>query len=106
MEGGIIVSRLIDADNLDFTFDRRCFSEGDTQYVRGADDAIGVVNNAPTIDAVPVVRCRDCKWFNHYTMECESDDVATDHEGGASFSINFGPDDFCSYGQRKEADHE
>ena len=37
-------------------------------------------------------------------MECESDDVATDHEGGASFSINFGPDDFCSYGQRKETD--
>ena len=63
------------------------------------------VENAPTISAVPVVRCRDCKWFNHYTMECESDDVATDHEGGASFSINFGPDDFCSYGQRKEADH-
>ena len=52
-------------------------------------------------DNVVVVRCRDCKWFNHYTMECESDDVATDHEGGASFSINFGPDDFCSYGQRK-----
>lgn len=50
---------------------------------------------------VPVVRCRDCKWFNRYTMECESDDVATDNEGGASFSLNFGPDDFCSYGQRK-----
>ena len=63
------------------------------------------IDEAPTIDTVPVVRCRDCKWFNHYTMECESDDVATDHEGGASFSINFGPDDFCSYGQRKEADH-
>lgn len=70
---------------------------------REIDNAI---ENAPTIDAVPVVRCRDCKWFNHYTMECESDDVATDHEGGASFSINFGPDDFCSYGQRKEGDHE
>ena len=61
-----------------------------------------LIDEQPTIDAVPVVRCRDCKWFNHYTMECESDDVATDHEGGASFSINFGPDDFCSYGQRKE----
>ena len=58
-------------------------------------------NSFPAADVVPVVRCRDCKWFNHYTMECESDDVATDHEGGASFSINFGPDDFCSYGQRK-----
>ena len=65
-----------------------------------------ILKAIPTIDAVPVVRCRDCKWFNHYTMECESDDVATDHEGGASFSINFGPDDFCSYGQRKEAAHE
>ena len=66
---------------------------------------LNLICHAPTIDAVPVVRCRDCKWFNHYTTECESDDVATDHEGGASFSINFGPDDFCSYGQRKEADH-
>ena len=60
-----------------------------------------ILKAIPTVDAVPVVRCRDCKWFNHYTMECESDDVATDHEDGASFSINFGPDDFCSYGQRK-----
>lgn len=59
------------------------------------------INSIPSADVVEVVRCRDCKWFNHYTMECESDDVATDHEGGASFSINFGPDDFCSYGQRK-----
>lgn len=66
----------------------------------------GAIKNTPAADVVEVVRCRDCKWFNHYTMECESDDVATDHEGGASFSINFGPDDFCSYGQRKEAAHE
>jgi hypothetical protein len=90
------IMRLVDADNA-----RECFS---------GDRVTGAVmrrmfDSLPTIDAVPVVRCRDCKWFNHYTMECESDDVATDHEGGASFSLNFGPDDFCSYGQRKEADH-
>lgn len=60
-----------------------------------------IIADFPAADVVEVVRCRDCKWFNHYTMECESDDVATDHEGGASFSINFGTDDFCSYGQRK-----
>ena len=65
------------------------------------DDVDFGVDEIPAADVVEVVRCRDCKWFNHYTMECESDDVATDHEGGASFSINFGPDDFCSYGQRK-----
>ena len=98
--------RLIDADNLDFTFDRRCFSEGDTQYVRGVDDAIGVVNNAPTIDAVPVVRCKNCKHFNLQTHECENESLSTDHEGGASYSLNFYDDDFCSYGEWREADHE
>lgn len=98
--------RLIDADNLDFTFDRRCFSQGDTQYVRGVDDAIGVVNNAPTIDAVPVVRCKNCKHFNLQTHECENESLSTDHEGGASYSLNFYDDDFCSYGEWGEADHE
>lgn len=68
--------KLVDADKA-----RECF---------GGDGVTGAVmqrmfDSLPTIDAVPVVRCRDCKWFNHYTMECESDDVATDHEGGASF---------------------
>lgn len=98
--------RLIDADNLDFTFDRRCFSQGDTQYVRGVDDAIGVVNNAPTIDAVPVVRCKNCKHFNLQTHECENELLSTDHEGGASYSLNFYDDDFCSYGERRAIDHD
>lgn len=53
-------------------------------------------------EAAEVVRCRDCKWFNLKERECESAEVATDHEGGASFSLNFGPDDFCSYGERME----
>lgn len=25
--------------------------------------ALEKIENAPTIDAVPVVRCKDCKWF-------------------------------------------
>lgn len=88
------MSRLIDADNLDFTFDRRCFSEGDTQYVRGADDAIGVVNNAPTIDAVPVVRCRECKYHKPI-------DYCTKHKQTGWFD-----DNFCSYGEQREAAHD
>ena len=58
----------------------------------------------PTIDAVPVVRCRECKywrrytrqWENHCAGECERHRM----EGGTY------ENDFCSYGQRKEADHE
>ena len=41
--------------------------------MRGVDDAIGVVNNAPTIDAVPVVRCRECVYKN--TTACPAYDA-------------------------------
>lgn len=43
--------RLIDADALPKY----------TGYALSANEVAGAVENAPTIDAVPVVRCRDCK---------------------------------------------
>lgn len=52
-------------------------------------------------DVVPVVRCRECKHFNPETHECENESLSTDHEGGASYSLNFSDDDFCSYGDRR-----
>ena len=56
---------------------------------------VTLLENAPTINAVPVVRCRECvkhgteycQLMNHYIVEDETD-----------------PDDFCSYGQRKESE--
>ena len=61
-----------------------------------------IIAHAPTIDAVPVIRCKDCKHFNHDRMECENEAVSTDHEGGAQYSLNFYFDDYCSFGERKE----
>ena len=49
-----------------------------------------------------IVHCKDCKHWNAIEMECKNDCVATDNEGGASFSLNFYLDDFCSYGERRE----
>ena len=60
------------------------------------------VDNAPTVDAVVVTRCKDCKHFNHKRMECENEAISTDHEVGAQYSLNCWPDDFCSYGEPKE----
>lgn len=57
-------------------------------------------------DVAPVVRCRDCKYFSLETMECENEELSTDHEGGASYSLNFWLYDFCSYGEPRETDHE
>ena len=58
--------------------------------------ALPIVNAAPTVDAVPVVRCKDCKWF-------------ADNNGGEWYGCKMfhvvritpedapKPDDFCSH---------
>ena len=69
---------------------------GITQNMR-ASKAVAAL---PAADVAPVVRCRECKHFNLQTHECENELLSTDHEGGASYSLNFYDDDFCSYGER------
>ena len=47
------------------------------------------------LDAVPVVRCRECKWWQ------EDDDIGhCDNPDGLDNYAK--PEDFCSYGERKE----
>ena len=53
------------------------------------------IDDAPTIDAVEVVRCRDCK---HYIVEGITTQYGWCHE--YKHSVN--EDDFCSYGERRE----
>ena len=53
------------------------------------------VDKAPTIDAVPVVRCRECK-------HCDPENYHCDHPMGTAAPLRRKPDDFCSYGERKE----
>ena len=47
-----------------------------------------ILQEAPTVDAVPVVRCRDCRKFKTYGCRM----------------VASGYDDFCSYGERKDGD--
>ena len=59
-----------------------------------AEDVIMMIKTAPTVDAVPVVRCRECKWWQ------EDDDIGhCDNPDGLDNYAK--PDDFCSYGERK-----
>ena len=52
------------------------------------------IEKAPTIDAVPVVRCKDCKFFQ-YGDYCCGDKMEHSHAR---------EDDFCSYGERKDGE--
>ena len=31
----------------------------------------GVINAEPTVEAVPVIRCKDCKYWNEYSHRCD-----------------------------------
>ena len=48
-----------------------------------------------TVDAVPVIRCRECK-------HCDPENYHCDHPMGTAAPLKRKPDDFCSYGERKE----
>ena len=90
------MSRLIDADALK-TKAIRCetFKLTDAPVFL---KAVGTkeIDRAPTIDAVPVVRCKDCKWLYD-----EMDDYCCrSHRGLVRICEN----SFCSYGERKDGD--
>lgn len=60
--------------------------------------AIQIAEAIPTVDAVPVVRCKDCKYMTeHYDTDgnvpywtCSEWDAGTDYDG------------YCHYGERRE----
>ena len=92
--------RLIDANAIYDAVERRYKVSSGTEH-RCERDLLDLICAADTVDAVEVVRCKDCKHFNMRRMECENECISTDNEGGADYSINFKVDDFCSYGERK-----
>lgn len=55
-----------------------------------------ILREAPTMNAVEVVRCRDCKYY-----EIHKPKVLENCERNG-YIIPMKPDDFCSYGERKE----
>lgn len=80
--------RLIDADALENKFG---ISDEDIL-------ALDEIRHAPTVDAEVVVRCKDCK---HYDMGvCLK--IYSDGNVHSSAWQQRKPEDFCSYGERKD----
>ena len=76
--------RLIDADELKIPGE---------ELIAKMAIALAPTIDATTIDAVEVVRCRDCKWYK--TMYCKMDrwtDLVTVYVAKE--------DDYCSYGEK------
>ena len=58
-------------------------------YTRGFEEAADKVGNAPSVDAVEVVRCKDCRF-------------KTEPGQPNILCYQMNDDDFCSYGERKD----
>ena len=56
--------------------------------------------DAPTVDAVEVVRCKDCK--HAWIHPCGY--VYCHRDGRNAYEMTFNLDSFCSYGELKEGD--
>ena len=89
--------RLIDADAL---IELHC--EGCSKDVRDGCETDPVcatlmwLEDAPTIDAVPVVRCKDCKYWN---KRYEAMGMCMKHNAILTFTK---PDFYCAWGERKQ----
>ena len=55
------------------------------------DEIMGFLDHMKTVDAVPVIRCKDCKWYEFdEKLHC-----------GLSHGVRL-KDDYCSDAERKE----
>lgn len=89
------MARLIDIEAINWYDD--LFMKGENHsgvWVRYRD-VEKIIRNAPTVDAVPVVRCMDCKWWSEKLWAC------TDRGHGLASSD---PDFYCADGERKGVD--
>ena len=80
--------RPIDADALDVLTIIGGRMNGKVEFAKTVNE---MIQNAPTIDAVPVIRCKDCKYRDN--------DFCT----GRGYPNSLVPDNgFCDKGERRE----
>lgn len=97
--------RLIDADRLIEDMGASCLPimEKNISGITGDESTImDHINAAPTIDAVPVVRCKDCKWWG-----LPEGMYATENVKHCEFGrYMVASDGYCVYGEVKSNESE
>ena len=102
------MARLIDADKINYHEHTEFMGHGDFETVRTVTDK--EIAEIPTVDAVEVLRCRDCKYWGDEDGKLQRSDgvlfarckvhnylIDGRHTGWCPTE-----NDFCSYGERKE----
>ena len=74
------------------------------EYGQAVEDCWAIVNDIPEVDAVPVVRCKDCKHRGGYHCPMYHTETSLDDlDGFDDYSIDrTDGDGFCHRGKKKE----
>jgi len=92
--------RLVDAEAKSLLMELSTYSRYTGIDEAPIETAVDAIHQAPTIDAVPVVRCKDCKWSNVYQVDS---DFPMERWCNGSFIPKTVQDyDYCSWGERKD----
>lgn len=91
--------RLIDADVFEELFDKQ-IEYGATDIFDAVEDAL---QDAPTIDAVPVIRCKDCKHRGGYHCPMYHTETSLDDlDGFDDYNVDRTDNNgFCHRGEKK-----
>lgn len=91
---------------------RECRKDGDEfggesiLWAEGIEFAIDAAKQIPSVDAVEVVRCKDCKHYDSHGYKiCKLHSVEASQFGSGE-NIYMERDDFCSYGERRGEDDD
>ena len=88
------MSRLIDADKLLDILDVMIVGH------KSASDVYDVVDSMPTVDAVEVTRCKDCKWYSE-----DGWGYGNCYRRNVDY-LRMSDNGFCSFGERREDDNK
>ena len=77
----------------------------DTDQIALIDMVCDDIEESPTVDAVEVVRCRECKHWKPSGSKAGNSFLDMEYIGGCEITNYYRSEsDFCSYGERKEGD--
>ena len=92
--------RLIDADEIE---NKAVPMDSCDGFWSGTAVKLSVIRKSPTVDAVPVVRCRECQHWKPTGSKAGNSFSDMEYIGGCEFTKYCRREsDFCSYGERKE----
>lgn len=95
------MARMIDLSTLGIG-ERNPNAFNDPERAYGWNDLLKILEAAPTVPAVEVVRCRDCKNWHKFESSLTGEVMCCTAQG--CMNVQKEPDDFCSYGERKDGD--